>query len=253
MLKLYDNFILHAAETTSYWDGQAKAADTDTFAVDPTSELEYNTVQVVFDRTSPSPLVDDIMLFDLAVAKVFLTQGTGHLDSAELDAVESALDTWWGTWKAQVPSTITLKEYRWHQWNAASTRPGPAVRVTPKNVVATGSGTTRLPDQVAHTVTFRTPSRRHWGRVYTPALIPGALSAYGRLTDAQTDSRGANWETLLEAIDTIDIAGDGVTPVVFSRVGKALLSINEIAMDSTCDVIRSRRAKHPSKFFVATS
>lgn len=253
MLKLYDRFILSANDTASYWENQSKYSDTEIYAADDAPEITFSVVQVVFDRTSPTGVVEDVMLFDLAVCQTLLTQGSISLDSGDRGDVETALDAWWTSWKAQTPSTITLKEYRWHNYHVGTSRPGPAVAVTTKNVVATGSGTTRLPDQVAHSVTFRTASRKHWGRVYVPALVPSALSAYGRLTDAQTDSRLANWKTLLEAIDTVDVAGDGITPVVWSRVGKALLSIDVIAMDSTCDVIRSRRAKHPSKFATAES
>lgn len=250
---LYDRIIWHADAATGYWADQSYYSDTTLVPVDDPTHLQFNTVQVVFDRTSPAGVTDDVMLFDLTFTSPLLGAETSYLSSAEMATIETELGTWWTSWKAQTPSTITLKEYRWHNWHVGITKPGPAVRVTTVGTVATGSGTSRLPDQVAHSITFRTASRRHWGRCYTPALVPSALSAYGRLSDAQTDSRLANWETLLEACDTMDVAGDGVTPVVYSRTGQALLTIDVIAMDSTCDVIRSRRAKHPSKFATASS
>lgn len=253
ILKLYDRAIMHADATAGYWASQSSFSDTTLIPVDDPTHLQFNTVQVVFDRTSPTSIVDDVMLFDLTLASTLLGVETSYLTPTEMGDVETALNTWWTSWKAQTPSSITLKEYRWHQWHVGITKPGPAVRVTTVGVVATGAGTSRLPDQVAQTVTFRTASRLHWGRVYTVALAPAAYSAYGRLTDAQTTSRLANWETLLESIDTIDVGGNGVTPVVWSRVGQALLSIDVIAMDSTCDIIRSRRAKHPSFFATASS
>jgi len=251
-MRLYDRTIWHSDAMTGYWAGQSKYVDTTVTAFDdPAADLEFGYVQVIFDRTSPTGTTEDVMVFGLSVANPALGVACIPLTDGDRDTIENALDTWWTSWKAQTPSTVTLREYRHYVYNVATTRPGPAIRVDAKAIVATGSGTSRLPDQISHTVTFRTSSRKHWGRVYTPALVPSALSAYGRLTDAQTTSRLANWETLLEAIDTVDVGGTGLTPVVWSRTGQALLSIDVIAMDSTCDVIRSRRAKHPSFFATA--
>lgn len=242
--KLYERAIFTDDTNLAYWQAQSKYADTQLDSVGTAENLEWETVSLYWTRTTPTGTFEDRIMTSLAVAKILLNTGVGVIDDTDRGNVESALDTWWGSQKAQHPSRYTLDEYRWHHYTGLTDNPGPAVRVTDKNVAGTGASTNCLPDQVATSVTFITASRRHWGRMYLPALIYTGYNTTGRIGD--TVNTAARFETLLEAIDTVDVGGTGVTPVVASKAYNAVMSIDVIQVDDIADVIRSRRGKQPA-------
>jgi hypothetical protein len=108
----------------------------------------------------------------------------------------------------------------------------------------------RGPDQLALTQTFKTASRKHWGRWYLPFPGIGNLDlTYGRVGSAiQTNVQGY-MRTLLQVS-----GGTGlINPVVASIGYKGVMGIRELQTDDIADVIRSRRAKVPAARLTNTS
>lgn len=103
-----------------------------------------------------------------------------------------------------------------------------------------GVATNTVPDQVAQTVTFRTASRIHWGRIYLPGPYSSGLGSTGRISSTTVD-------LIVGAVRTManSASSAGFELVVPSTSHRAVLGIREMSMDSTADVIRSRRAKRP--------
>lgn len=239
---MWDKYIYFDPADAGYWEQQSKFSDT---VMSPTTggsgHPQLSTCSLVFTRTTPTSIVDDVMVTSFNFAGAVIANATSPLTSAEKATIEGLLNTWWTTVKPFCPSSLTLKEYRWHDYADVKAKPGPAVRITAVGVAATGSIVTAVPDQVAETQTFRTASRRHWGRVYLPKLAAGAFDQYGRIVASTVDGLAAATRTLFNGADTA-----GVEVVVPSREHGAILTITELAMDSTPDVIRRRRAKHPS-------
>jgi len=240
--QLYDQSAILATSKMSYWAAESHESGLDVIEV-PDAELAASVVSIVFSRTAASGIVEDFAVTRLALTRVLLNDGCELLDDSEMAAAESPLNTWWGSLKVLVSTHWTLSKYVWHAYEGLSTSPGPARRTTTVNVAATGSGTNTMPDQVATSVTFKTAYPRHWGRMYLPPLTVDRYTQYGRLSTASCDAIGSYYETLLESLDTVDVGGTGVTPIVRSSSGGGLLSIDKVQVDDTPDVIRSRRVE----------
>jgi len=240
-LDLWEDGIHYAPSEQAYWDGQSILTGADVGAAPADNQVQRSTVQVVFSRTTPATINDDVALFSLSFCLQTLDFGTSIISAGNKATVEGHLDTLWTDLKAQTSAHWNLLEYRWHDFTENWLKPGPATRVTVKNVVATGAAVTVVPDQVANSVTFKTISRLHWGCIYLPAFVITAYTSTGRITSAQVDGRVAAVRTCLAACDSA-----GITPVVSSTSHRANLAISAIQMDDTPDVIRSRRAKRPS-------
>lgn len=190
------------------------------------------------------------------------TPGT-YVDGTDLPAVETALNTYWGSVKVNHPTWMHSDQYRWYKdgpafyvLNSAGTAyvpiptGNPAIRITEVDVVGTGVGTPQ-PPQSASTVTERTSTRAHWGRFYLPSMTSSQLDADGRLTSAVLSSTLAATVTFYNACRTA-----GMVPVVFSMakparkkkngtdlpaVGAVAYEVTSLQMDNLYDVIRSRR------------
>jgi hypothetical protein len=124
---------------------------------------------------------------------------------------------------------------------------GAPVFNNPKTLPGGTSG--QIPPQPAQTVTFRTLTRRNWGRIYLPSLIPNAYTSSGRLTTTLVDALAAAAQAMVE-----NLAATGMHIVVpATSVGgskghpgtptRALQAIQAVAVDDVSDVIRRRRHK----------
>ena len=232
--------IAYAPSEAAYWQGQSILTGAVVGAAPDDNQIQRSACQMVFERTTPSGVTDDVAVVTWNFLKETISFGTSILSGTEKAAAEGWLDTLWTDHKAQVSAHWTLREYRWHDYLTSWTKPGPATRVTTKGVVATGSATNTLPDQVASSYTFITSSRKHWGRVYFLPFVATAYGSTGRLTTAQTDSRSAAVRALINSASSA-----GTPLIVPSTSHRAVLAISKLQMDNTPDVIRSRRAKHP--------
>lgn len=232
----------------AYWDGQSILTGTDVDTALSDESIDCSVLTWVFSRTTPSTFFDDYVQTSLAFVVNAAANMTSYLDASRKAQVEADAATLWGSLAGQFPSHYTLREYRWHDYSTSWTKPGPATRVTTVASAATGSSTTCVPDQIATTVTFKTASRLHWGRMYWPQCAIAGYTSTGRLTSGGVDTFSGYIRTFLNACHA-----DGNEPVVRSTSHRAVLGITEFQMDNIPDVIRSRRAKQTDYRKVYTS
>ena len=149
-------------------------------------------------------------------------------------------------------SDWSTKEIAWRHFGAdfpldknGFSKPGPYWRVLPYTVPGAATAA-RLPDQLALTTTFRTASRRHWGRFYAggfTALEVSADAQQGHARQTCVDQLALSMQGLLN--DLYDDARK-TWLVIWSPKYRGALTVNELSVDDTWDIIRSRRAKFPS-------
>lgn len=241
-----DPWIITNEANETYWEGQSVLSGTE-IEVDSLDTFGFSRVTLVFTRTTPTGTREDDMTAGLSWASA--AGGVAvPLSSAEMASIETALGTWWGAVKSLAYSGYTLAEYVWHEYQPITSRPGPAVRTTTVGVVGT-SASGRLPDQDCFTTTYKTASRKHWGRSYWPTTSQGFLdSTYGRWTSGSVTTLLNATKTLLDT----DGSSDQVTSCVASIKYPALLGIRELQVDNIVDIQRRRRAKEPTIRSTAT-
>jgi len=249
---LWDSKVVYDSTNASYWTSQAWNPDAELVAMTP-SLIKGSIFEVRWSRTVPAGVREDLAMFSFHLA---VDAGPGApmtlLDASDAARVEAAFTTSWYTpMQTSIANDWGIKEYAWRNFGAdfpldknGFSKPGPAWRI------ATGPGaglgaSARLPDQVALTATFRTASRRHWGRFYSGGYTVSAMndSELGHATDVIVDTLATSTRAFL-----VDLNNDTrVTNAwVWSSKYRGALSINEISVDDTWDVIRRRRAKFPS-------
>jgi hypothetical protein len=254
--------ITYRTEEGPYWDRQAITVGTNMTDAG-SSNLSCNRLQLEFTRTVPTGLRDDRMSINFHIGK---TVGGGlyskFLTGTECAVIEALFDTWFTAAGVYIVSPVTLVAYRWHVVDAdefdvyggadpvTSTGPasgrggradrlGPALRVTGRAASGTG-GTSRNADQVSMTTTFRTASRKHWGRVYLPGPNATQISGggFGRFANTMVDAEASAMRTLINGISSA-----GYELGVWSTTGRAFLTVAELRVDDVPDIIRRRRAK----------
>jgi hypothetical protein len=261
---MWNSRIVHPSNQAAYWAGQAKEVGTTLVDAGPAT-VGCNHLGVGFSRTVPAGTREDRMYFNLHIAKTAGTLFSFETSGTEMATLEGLLDAWWTTVKALSTNQVSLVEYRWHvvrddSFNTYSDKTedpdraykadklGPAFRVTTR-AVAGSVATSRLPDQVAATCTFRTASRRHWGRVYVPGIAFSQIdNTWGRLSTAYTVALAGAFRTLANALVT-----NGYELIVWSPSYRSGLTIRELMVDDIPDIQRRRRGKQASVRTVLTS
>lgn len=239
-------WILTDSANLSYWNAQSLDAGTSVAVSAP--NLGFSRCVFVWTRSTPAGTREDVMTSHIdwcsAVGGIAVP-----LSSAERSSIETALATFKTSMNGYVTSQYTLDSYRWYDYNPITTRPGPADKITLIGSAYT-QASARNADQLAATSTYKTASRKHWGRSYWPiASVPNVDTTYGRLASATMSGFGAILRTLL-----ITTGSSGqVNPVVVSLQYHAVMGIKELAVDNVLDVIRSRRAKAASARYSVTS
>lgn len=252
---LYNDYLVYDSGQSAYWDTQTLNTGATKVAVDP-GVLRGSVVQVTFSRTQSVGVREDLAMFDLhltvtAGAHVYTT-----LTDTDAGLVEGLLDTMWTTLKPSFSPHIVASGYVWRHWGAdyplgttGLSKPSPTWRSTTRSVAGT-SAANPLPDQVAESITFITASRRHWGRIYLPPLASSLTTSDGRLSNGNTDSTVAPFHTFINAANALTRQVD---VLVWSPKHRGAFGVSKLQMDSTFDVIRSRRAKQTTYRKVYTS
>lgn len=176
----------------------------------------------------------------------------GDLDvtwtTADYALVESGFQAYWTALGNNIPSDFRLVEHRWYQFGPGIYPPNPPLRVTTVTPQV-GTGSSNLPHQVAETLTFRTPIRRHWGRIYLPIAVTGAQAlAGGQLASGVVDGIANGGSTYIKSG-----TANGLAPVVYDRNRKSMLGITSVEADSVPDVIRRRRPSGTAYKKIVTS
>ena len=244
----FEREIVHRAGEGAYWASQAKLVDTSVVDAGATA-LGCHRLTLEFSRTTASGTREDRMNCTAHIAR---HPGAGIYtkipDSATFAVAEGHLDTWWTAQKALTADFVTLAGYRWHPVDADEfelddegrryDKLGPAERVTARSVAGTATNAGMV-DQVAETVTLRTASRKHWGRLYLPGYPTTQFQpASRRFAAGGVDGIATAFRTLVMNLD-----GSGLELGVWSPRGRAFLTMVELRCDDVPDIQRRRRAK----------
>ena len=249
---LYTAQVIYDSTNAAYWNTQSFWPGTQISAAAP-SEIEGSQLTVQFSRTVEAGYDEDRAMFRVHLA---VDAGPGAnmvpLSNSQAAAVEANFDQAWATHLgALVATRWTLAEYTWRNFGAAyplaedgTSKPGPIWRTTPMAVPGSSAGVP-IADQLAATVTYRTPSRKHWGRSFWGGLTTLAF-------DQELQGKLANGyvQSLCEGFDMWHVANAGEAAVtnlwVWSAKHRGALSVTEVSVDDVPDVQRRRRAKSAS-------
>lgn len=245
----FEHAISHIGAKEAYWATQSYFEDTfvkNTGAID----IACNKVTCVWTRQTPAGTREDVCTITFALAKIIGGGLYGSLAPSEMSSLETDMDTLFSTLATKQDSDYTLSEYVWHEHSTGHPATdkgyevvGPAVRRTSKSITGTQT-TARQPDQISSTISFRTASRKHWGRVYFPGLSTGQNDGnFGRIQAATVDVLATNWRTFAVAAEAKS-AKSGV----YSWKKGSFLALSEIRVDNVWDIQRRRRAKQQSYF-----
>lgn len=229
---------LLVGQALDYWIDHGGLSFFDAYRADPTFVGRKCTF--VWDRPAESnESTRDTLMSSFALFKISGTDPEPSWDTSDYTNAETIIETWWAATKGLFPSVLKFEEVRWYQEGPAITPPNPAVRVTSIASSATGS-LPGLPPQVSSTVTLQTASRKYWGRMYMPAFRSSALSSIsaddGRWDHSYVDELCSNTASMFN-----DLGGIGLIPAVYSRAGKAFLSVVGFEVDDVPDIQRRRR------------
>jgi hypothetical protein len=205
---------------------------------------------VSFSRTTPTGTTEDMATFGIHfVMRPGVAGLSDHLVAGDASAVEGLFQTkCWDVIKPLIANDWSYAYLAWRNFGASFpqdergiTKHGPVWRAGP--VASPGTSTfARLPDQVASTVSYRTCSRRHWGRSYVGGLTTDALidSKLGRIHNGVVDAFAGAWEQFFESCQALPRM---IEPVVWSAKYRAVMSVHQIVVDDVPDTIRRRRPK----------
>lgn len=239
-------WIICDASTEAYWQGQSLDAGT-VIHVDPSSP-SFSRVQLVWTRTTPVGTREDVMTTHLDFCAP-VGDNAAFLSGADKTDIETTLNAFWTARKGFTSTQFTLREFRWYDYSPMSSRPGPVDKITAVGTAGT-SANSRLPDQLSMNSTYKSCSRKHWGRSYWPMAVLGAVdTTYGRISNAETTRLHDDLAPVFQ-----DSGSSGlVCPVVVSIAYKAVLGVKELQVDNIWDVVRRRRAKNATFFSRSTS
>lgn len=246
--------LTHTPDQAAYWDGQSMFADT-VRTTQPASTLGCHKVTMVWTRATPAGTREDLCTCSLAVAKIVGGGLYSPFLTSELASLETGLDTYASDAAGSQDNDYTLSEFVWHEHRAShpptesgSEKLDTAVRRTAKTIVGSVANA-RQPDQVSMSITIRTTSRKHWGRIYLPGMAQGSNDGtWGRILNAAVDNRALAMRNL---VNTWNSASAQLG--VWSWKKGAFLPITEVKVDNVWDIQRRRRAKQASYFKAYTS
>lgn len=241
----YTDFLVYDSGKSDYWDDVTTTTGTSKTALDP-HVVAGSTVQVVFNRSEPAGVRENVALFDLHLStNAGLGAAWSPLSNTTLASVETALDAWWTTVKLQYYTHWIMGGYVWRHFGAdfplgstGLSKPSPIFRTTVRSVAGTSGATAWLTDQTACSVTYRTASRRHWGRSYMPPPVSVNLDAFSRYTATYVDMLAGAFDTLFQTMNGLPAE---THPVVWSSKYRGFFAVRQLACDNVPDVIRRRR------------
>lgn len=239
-MALYDPHIQHHSSTDGYWLAQGTNPGTVINSDATPANTACLALTAHYSRVVPAGLREDLCAMTFHIAK-----GTGSTRTVpaltDATTLEPIVDTFITTLNSLQSNQFKCVDYVWHYLEATVPKAGPAIRTVVKafsGSVASG----RMPDQDACTLTFHTPARRQWGRIYIPGLSNAQYeTTYGRFTNSNCDSIALAGNAMATSLYTA-----GFTLGVFSKVGAAFLDVSGIACDNIVDIQRRRRAKQRS-------
>lgn len=163
--------------------------------------------------------------------------GDGWSSSEMSDFAGAFANAFSPTYKSYFSSDLTLEELRFYSLDVLNPPPTAMVLdgVTIIDQAFSGAAGTELPPQDACTVTWRTASRRHWGRIYLGDFVEAA-NDNGRLGSSVVDEIATNWTSIMTTLNGLD-----TPPIVYNRSSLSGISILAVEVDDVWDIQRRRR------------
>lgn len=222
--------------------------------------FELRKWQIEFSRSSGNVLGDDVAVITFHVLKLVAGNPDATWVTADFNAVQNALLSWWAAIKEWFPNETILDRIKVYKAGPEIEKGGAPVWDDTAPTVPGTSTAEAMPPQVALSVTERAGEKLHWGRFYLPAPATGgtqgsSTTGNGRpstlfLTDV-ADATDALYEACKAASVPIVVyraplperqKKDGTT--LPARDGSAW-TVDTIQIDDVFDVIRSRRWDTP--------
>lgn len=105
--------------------------------------------------------------------------------------------------------------------------------------------------QIAATTTDRTAYPKHWGRNYWPMPSANYIAGAGNLTAAFVDSVGGGLHTCYAQLMTQEFFPVVTVTRINKAPGRGLLGVTEVQMDDVPDVVRRRRPKDATHYYLS--
>jgi hypothetical protein len=216
---------------------------------------EWRRVEWSFSRPAPTGFSEDRATFTMDIVNITSGGVDNSWITADYTTCETQLLAYWANVRPYVAPNHTLVEWRW--FKQAFENPlqatkrfrdhGPPERVTAVGTAGTASGSSYPIFQTALTVTEQTALRAHWGRLYIPGCpAPSVTDQYGRATTAAVDAIATAFSNLY---NNLRVANFPVVVPSTQHEGilePVIFGVNAVQVDSTPDVIRSRRPRTTS-------
>lgn len=201
---------------------------------------DLNLVQIVFDRSRIGGGEDTAVITCHIRKTVENFFDLVPVDDDTRQAFVNNIGNMWTTMQVLTGNKLHLLEARFYAVQATAGAPmGDPVLVHTYDVPGTSSGKL-LPPQVAVSVTFKTPTRKRWGRFYWPGLTDSYLMPDGRLDPGICPQ-------IADAVHNLtDRSGTGAALVVWSPTHRSYEDPTQIQVDDLYDVIRRRRYDKPT-------
>ena len=156
--------------------------------------------------------------------------------TADATAFSTAFSNFFGIISNKITSDLNASEIRYY-----SISPTPGVPSGEPFSIQTGSriggsADSRLPPQVAISITEETLARRRWGRFYVPGLTAASLGPNGRILSTVVAQFADAAEVLGE-----EMRASGRELAVLRQADRTYQLVHGIRVDNTWDIIRRRR------------
>ena len=231
-------------------------------------EIQWRLVTWRYTRATPASTTEDMALWSLNIAKIQSGQLSPTWAAQDYTAVDGILDTLTTAIVGSQSSSHTLVDYVYHQRAFNPDLPigqpvpvlidqpdgtkkevqrfaptGPPLHVVAKNTAGGGAGVV-FPYSSAMSVTLKTATRRHWGRVYLPGVQASEMgTGFGRFATGTLTTVANAFSTAAKSLET---AGFAVVVPVTQAVSKYACGLNgtvRFQVDDIPDTIRRRRSK----------
>jgi hypothetical protein len=156
--------------------------------------------------------------------------------AADATAFVTAFDSFFSVVSNKITSDLAANEIRFYSISPTPGTPsGEPFDIRIGSRVG-GSADSRLPPQVAISITEETLARRRWGRFYVPGLTAASLGPNGRILSTVVAQFADAAELLGESLRT-----SGRELAVLRQVDRTYQLVHGIRVDNTWDIIRRRR------------
>lgn len=227
-------------------------------------DLEWRYVAFSFQRSTPVSTLEDRAMFGLNVTNIT----NGDLDKSwttqDYTDCDTAFTEFFTAIKANISTSHTLIDYRYYKktFNASIPANTPADAIdpatgkkyirfnklgAPEHIFAVNMPGTAaqqpLPYQCSCSITLKTPTPKHWGRIYLPGLTSAGVTTNGRLISSMCTF---NANQMAELIDDLHQKGFQIvvpTTQVQNVIHYALSTVSQVVVDDIPDVQRRRRPK----------